>query len=126
MFRRVPLVIGVVVALVIGLSACVFGGNAVSEHETAEVDLVNQRKVALAFLEMHPGTSQIRFTQDGGPSGFGAPWAANAVIRIDGEDYQAILGIGILSSDPLPSVPLGATPEPTTIVYSDGSSEVIQ
>jgi len=114
------------IALSVGLSACVFGGNAVSEEKSTHVNLINQRKVALAFLDLHPGIDRIRFTQDGGPSGFGAPWAANAVITMGGEDYQAILGIGILSSDPLPSVAAGTAPGPTTVVYSDGSSEVIE
>jgi hypothetical protein len=64
--RRVLVVFGVVVALVFGLSACAFGGNAVDRQQ---VNLDNQRKVAVAFLEWQGGVEEIRFTREGANQG---------------------------------------------------------
>jgi hypothetical protein len=121
--RRVLVVFGVVVALVFGLSACAFGGNAV---DSQQVNLDNQRKVAVAFLEWQGGVEEIRFTREGGESGFGAQWAVNAVVTIHGEDYQMILGTQTMGGDPLPEVGPGSPPTRTTVIFSDGSSEVMR
>jgi hypothetical protein len=122
--RRVLVVFGLVVALVFGLSACTFGGNAVDRQQ---VNLDNQRTVAVAFLEWQGGVEEIRFTREGGESGFGAQWAVNAVVTIQGEEFQMILGMrttSFLGGD-LPDVAPESPPIPTTVIYSDGSSEVI-
>ncbi|MFE4470524.1 hypothetical protein ACFRFH_17075 [Leifsonia sp. NPDC056824] len=93
-----------------------------------EANLANQRKAAIALLETQGGVEKIRFTQEGGLSGFGAPWAVNAVVTMNGEDYNEILGTESYSraGNPLPSIAPGAAPAPVTVIYSDESSEVIE
>jgi hypothetical protein len=123
-YRRVLVVFGVVVALVFGLSACAFGGNAVDRKQ---VNLENQRKVAVAFLEWQGGVEEIRFKGEGQEVGFGAQWSADAVVTIQGEEYEMDLGtrtVGV--SGQLSAAAREAPPIPTTVIYSDGSSEVIR
>jgi hypothetical protein len=93
-----------------------------------ETNLANQRKAAIALLETQGGVEQIRFTQEGGLSGFGAPWGVNAVVTVNGEEYNEILGITRYSraGNPLPDIAPGTTPAPVTVIYSDESSEVIE
>ena len=127
MRRRVPVVVAVVVAVLMGLSACSLGGNAVSEQKTEQVNLANQRKAAITFTDFHGGIAKIKFEEEGsyGGSGF---WAASAVVTIGGKDYEAILSpdLEASSSGPgMPDIAPPATPAPVTVVYSDGSSGVI-
>jgi len=114
-----------VIAILLGLTACVFGGNSVNEHKA---NLANQRKAAISFIEDKRGVEAIRFTREGGPSGFGAPWKVNAVVTIAGEDFQAILGTqsGSGASEPLPTVAPGDEPATVIVTFSDGTSEVIE
>ncbi|OJX81719.1 hypothetical protein [Leifsonia sp. 71-9] len=93
-----------------------------SEHKA---NLANQRESALLFLEKQGGVEQIRFTQEGGKPGLGASWSVNAVVTIGGQEYRAILGIDLISSEPLPSIAPEETPPPVSVIYSDGSSEVL-
>lgn len=125
MRKRLPLLIGAALAIVAGLSACSFGGNA---REAKQVNLDNQRKAAVSFLSTQGGVETIRFTREGGLSGFGAPWVVNAVITIDSMEYHEILGIRPHSGggDALPRISPEAMQAPVTVVYSDGSSEVIE
>lgn len=124
MYGRVLVVFGVMVALVVGLSACSFGGNAV---DSQQVNLDNQRKVAVALLEWMGGVEEIRFTGEGRESGYGAQWVAGAVVTIQGEEYQMTLGTQTTGvSGELPSDPRDLPRIPTTVIYSDGSSEVIR
>ena len=123
MARRAPLVVGTMLAVVLSLTACVFGGDSVSEHKA---NLANQRESALLFLEMQGGVEQIRFTREGGKPGLGASWSVNAVVTIGGQEYRAILGLDLISSEPLPNIDPQAAPAPVTVVYSDGSSEVLE
>lgn len=92
-----------------------------------ETNLANQRRAAMAFLETQGGVEQIRFTQEGGLSGFGAPWAVNAVVTINGEEYNEILGTTKYSraGNPLPEIAPGTAAAPVTVIYSDASSEMI-
>ena len=122
--KRLSLLLGMVVALVVGLSGCAWGGKEVN----TDTNLANQRKAAVAFLETQGGVEQIRFTQEGGLSGFGAPWAVNAVVTINGEEYNEILGTTRYSwsGNPFPDTAPGTEPAPVTVIYSDASSEVIE
>ncbi|MFK3669774.1 hypothetical protein ACI2IX_06330 [Leifsonia aquatica] len=122
-------VAAIAVALSLGLSACVFGGNAVNDQKAMQVDLANQRKAAVFFMEMQGGIERIRFTQGGDIPGLGASWRANAVVMIEGEEYHAILGfnLGSVAFDgAMPIIPPDEPPTPVSVVYSDGSSEVIE
>ena len=94
-----------------------------SEHKA---NLANQRESALLFLEKQGGVEQIRFTREGGKPGLGASWSVNAVVTIGGQEYRAILGLDLISSEPLPNIDPQAAPAPVTVVYSDGSSEVLE
>lgn len=125
MRKRLPLLIGAALAIVAGLSACSFGGNA---QEAKQVNLDNQRKAAVSFLSTQGGVETIRFTREGGLSGFGASWTVNAVITIDSTEYQQILGVNkySMSGKRLPTIPPESTAHPATVIYSDGSSEVIE
>jgi FlaG/FlaF family flagellin (archaellin) len=122
---RARLAIAVILAaLAMGLSGCISGGDDVN----TQTNLANQRKAAIAFLETQGGVEQIRFTQAGGLSGFGAPWAVNAVVTVNGEEYNEILGTEPYSGagNPLPSIAPGTEPARVTVIYSDASSEVIE
>jgi hypothetical protein len=114
----------IAVALALSLGGCGLGGNGVNK----ETNLANQREAAIAFLETQGGVEKIRFTQEGGLSGFGAPWAVNAVVTVNGEEYNEILGTERFSrgGNPLPSIAPGTAPAPVTVIYSDESSEVIE
>lgn len=90
-----------------------------------QTNLDNQRTAALSLLAYRPDVESVRFTQEGSVGG-GGSWAANAIITIDGVDYNEILGLERAGGNPLPSVPAGASPVPVTVVYSDGSSEALR
>ncbi|MEY9851143.1 hypothetical protein ABH923_000821 [Leifsonia sp. EB41] len=111
-------------ALVLFSTGCTSGGYDVR----MQTNLANQRKAAIAFLETQGGVEKIRFTREGGLSGFGAPWVVNAVVTVNGEDYNEILGIERYSriGNPLPTIPPATAPAPVTVIYSDESSEVIE
>ena len=111
-------------ALVLFSTGCTSGGDDVR----MQTNLANQRKAAIAFLETQGGVEKIRFTREGGLSGFGAPWVVNAVVTVNGEDYNEILGIERYSriGNPLPIIPPATASAPVTVIYSDESSEVIE
>lgn len=124
LWRRTALACAAAIALSVGLSACVPGANAVNERKAEQMNLANQRDTAIKFLGMQGGVEKIMFTQEGTYSGAGT-WATNAIITIEGRDYNEILGIWILGGDQLPDIPVSSSPTPSTVIYSDGSSEVI-
>ncbi|WP_349862486.1 hypothetical protein [Leifsonia sp. WHRI 6310E] len=98
-----------------------------SDQKAAHVDLANQRKAAVFFMEMQGGIERIRFTHDGGTPGLGASWRANALVTVDGQEYHAILGfnLGSVAFDgAMPIIPPDEPPAPVSVVYGDGSSEV--
>jgi hypothetical protein len=80
----------------------------------------------VAFLETQGGVEKIRFTQEGGKPGLGALWSTNAVITIGGAEYQESIGLGVLGGDPLPDIAPASTPIPVTVVFSDGSTQVLE
>jgi hypothetical protein len=103
------------------------GGNSVGQHSTSQSNLDNQKKAALALLRDQGGVQQIRFTRDGSVDGSGF-WSANAVVKIEGLEYQEILGTGEYSAagNPMPTVTPDASPAAVTVIYSDGTSEAIK
>lgn len=118
--RSLIAVIGV--ALALGLGGCALGGNGVDK----ETNLANQRKSAIAFLEKQGGVEKITFTQEGGKPGLGASWRVDAVVTIAGADYHETIGIGIRGGEPMPHIAPSSTSIPTMVVFSDGSSEVLE
>jgi len=122
--RTRPLIAAIGVALAMSLGGCGLGGNGVNKA----TNLANQRKAAVAFIGDKRGVQEIAFTREGGRSGFGAPWAVNAVITMGGHEYQAILGVtsGSGVSEPLPIIGVEDAPTAVSVTYSDGSSEVIE
>lgn len=126
--RRTALACAAAIALSVGLSACVPGASAANERKAEQMNLANQRKAAVALLDMQGGVEKITFTREGGYPGFGASWRANAIVLIEGKDHNVILGFDLGSTafiDPLPSISPAAPRSPVSIVYSDGSSEAI-
>jgi hypothetical protein len=117
--------LGVAVAIVVALTSCsIFGDGALGERDTTATNLANQREAALKFISGWPQTERITFTQEGSVSGAG-DWAANAVVTIGERDYQEFLGPDISGGDPLPDPETASTPSPVTVIFSDGSSEVL-
>jgi hypothetical protein len=118
------------VVLIGGLAACSLIGDRIMTPDPPVRE--QQRASALYFRdEYQPNVEKVRFTQDGSRGGFGAPWGANAVATIDGVDYQVIIGpeIGpgfVGGSGVPPKAPTPSPHLPLTVVYSDGTSEVIQ
>lgn len=99
-----------------------------SQDETTETNLANQRKVALIFWRdyANPALTNIRFTDEGNKPGFGAPWSANAVVTVGGQGFNEILGAEVWGGDPLPAPAHGSTVGPITVTYSDGTQELVQ
>jgi hypothetical protein len=108
-----------------GLSGCSIFGGIVNQQLSTEGNLANQRKVAQQIIRDYPNPAleSIRFTKVGHVSGSGG-WSANAVVTIDGKEYQEILGTLVSGGDIFPTVPPGSKPGPVTVIYSDGTSEV--
>nr|WP_249776573.1 hypothetical protein [Leifsonia sp. C5G2] len=94
---------------------------------TTKENLVNQRKVAEQIIPDYPNPAleSIRFTNAGHINGSGG-WSANAVVTIDGKEYQEILGTLVSGGDVFPTIPPGSKPDPVTVIYSDGTSEVLK
>nr|WP_235500452.1 hypothetical protein [Leifsonia sp. Root227] len=94
--------------------------------------LEQQRASALYFRdEYQPNVEKIKFTQDGSRGGLGAPWRANAIATVAGDDYFVIIGPdtgpAFVGGTGRPPEPLPPAPNlPLTVVYSDGTSEVFE
>jgi hypothetical protein len=120
------LLVAIVIAVGVcaGLSGCsLFGVNKAKQMQT---DLANQRKVAMKLVEDYPNPEleTIEFTDSGGVRGYGS-WAANTVTTVAGTKYYGTLGTFFSIGDGLPPITSGAEPGPVTLVYSDGTSEVL-
>ncbi|SEI16185.1 hypothetical protein SAMN04515692_12425 [Leifsonia sp. CL147] len=91
-----------------------------------------QRETAVVYRnEWQPVVEKIRFTQEGDRPGFGASWSVNAVATVLGVEYQVIIGpdIGpayVGGSDVPPESPPTTPSGPLTVIYSDGTTEVIE
>ena len=116
--------------LMVGLTACSLIGDRLMTPDPPVKEM--QRAAALYFRdEYQPNVEQIRFTQDGDRPGLGASWRANAIATVEGSDYYVIispsLGPSYVGGTGRP--PEAPTPAPhlsLTVVYSDGTSEVIE
>src|SRR3954465_1431217 len=116
-----------VFALLAGSTGCsIFGGTAVNERTAHQENLAKQREVALAFIRDSPDVDTIKFTHEGNRPGIGASWRANAIVTIDGKNYKEILALRFIIGDGLPSVPPDTARGPVTVIYSDGTSEIVQ
>ena len=112
----------------IGVSGCGAEKDVSGQQRQVQVraeNLAKQRESVLALIANHPDVEVIRFTQEGDRPGLGAPWSANAVVTIGGKDYQEILGPRSRAGESLPDAPPSSSPRPVTVIYSDGSSEVL-
>jgi hypothetical protein len=122
--KRLFLSLGVAAAIVVALTSCsIFGDGALGQQDTA-TNLANQREAALKFISGWPETERIRFLQEG-VTDPGGDWAAYSVITIHGKDYHEHLGPHELGGDPLPSPDPSPASSQVTVIFSDGSSEVL-
>ena len=118
------------VALIVGLTACSLIGNRLMTPDPPVREL--QRESARHYRdEWQPNVEKIRFTQEGGRGGVGAPWGVNAIATVAGVDYQVIIGPeigpGFVGDNGVPpEAPTPAPHLPLSVIYSDGSSEVIE
>jgi hypothetical protein len=115
--------------LVVGLSACSLIGNRLMTPDPPVKEL--QRDSALYFRDRYqPNVEKVRFTRDGSRPGLGAPWCVNAVATFEGSDYYVIIGPDsgpsfVGGTGAPPQAPTPPAHVPLTVVYSDGTSEVI-
>lgn len=120
----------VAIALVVGLTACSLIGDRLMTPDPPVRE--QQRAAALYYRdEYQPNLEKVRFTREGGRPGLGAAWSVNAIVTVDGSDYQVIIGPNsgpsFVGDEGMP--PEAPTPAPhlhLTIIYSDGTSEVIE
>lgn len=118
------------VALILSLTACSPIRNRLMTPDPPVKE--QQRESALYFRdEWQPNVEKIRFTQEGGRPGLGASWRANAIATVEGGEYYVIIGPGLGPSFVggtgwPPEAPTPAPQFPLTVVYSDGTSEVIE
>ncbi|MGH1548060.1 hypothetical protein ACRAWB_02325 [Leifsonia poae] len=118
------------VVLVAGLTACSLIRDRIMTPDPPVKEL--QRESAIYYRDKwQPDVEKIRFTRDGGRPGLGATWCVNAVATVKGIDYQVIIGpsggVGFVGDNGEP--PEAPTPSPhlpLTVIYSDGTSEVIE
>ena len=116
-----------VFALLAGSTGCsMIGGTAVNEESALRENLAKQREVALAFIRDSPDVDTIEFTHEGNRPGIGASWSANAIVTVGGKNYKEILGLRLIIGDGLPSAPPDTVRGPVTVIYSDGTSEIVQ
>ncbi|MFF9565073.1 hypothetical protein ACF1AJ_17120 [Leifsonia sp. NPDC014704] len=120
--KPVVMSIALTATALILLTSCSLGGA-----EPEQSNRANQRKAAQALLATQPGVEAITFTQDGAVGG-GGSWAANAVVTIDGLEYQEILGLEKWSygGEPMPTAKRSGTSASVAITYSGGSAEVLR
>jgi hypothetical protein len=62
---------------------------------------------------------------EGGHPGEGT-WRVGAIVTVGGKDYNESLGTFVSIGEGLPTIAPGATPGPVTVIYSDGTSEVLK
>lgn len=120
---RIPLIVAILLSLALGLGACTLGRDAVSRRQT---NLAKQKEVALIFRKNYPAVEKIRFTREGNEPGLGAPWSVNAVVTLEGKEYEEILGFLSIGGEPMPDVDPPSPQKPTLVIFSDGTTEEIE
>ena len=91
-----------------------------------------QREAALYYRDaIQPDVEKLRFIEDGGRPGLGASWGVNAMATVRGVDYQVVITpesyvAFVGDNGEPPEAPTPAPQLPLTVIYSDGTSEVIQ
>lgn len=125
--RRRVVVVALVVALAAGVSGCSLLRGAVNQQLATEENLANQRKVAEQITRDYPNPAfeSIRFTKESHVDGSGG-WSANAVVTIDGKEYEASLGTLVSAGDTSPMVPPASKRGSVAVIYSDSTSEVLR
>lgn len=116
--------VGVVAALLAVLTGCSLIGDMFEPKTTPAENHKYQRITAVNKKERWPNVDVITFIDEGRLKGSGT-WSASAVVTIDGQDYDQIIGPNSAIGDDLPLPVEGQGPSPLTVNYSDGSSEVI-
>lgn len=127
--RRVvvaTLIVALAAGVTSGLSGCSIFLALSSHQPSTEGNLANQRKVATEFIAdyRHPELESIRYTTEGSVNGAGS-WGANAVLTVDGKEYEGFIG-DLSTGGTLPKAPPGSTSGDITLIYSDGTSEVLK
>ncbi|MGO4592816.1 hypothetical protein AB4Z18_03245 [Leifsonia sp. 2TAF2] len=122
---RLALIVAMIAALLAGLSGCSLIGDALQQKTTPQENLDYQRTTALKFKSRWPNVEEITFTREGAIDGSGE-WTTNAIVTIDGKEYQEILGPWATGGQPLPTPPTSFVSTPVTVNYSDGTSEVLE
>jgi hypothetical protein len=118
------------IVLIVGLTSCSTIGDRLMTPDPPIHE--QQRASALYFRdEYQPNVEKIRFTQDGSHGGLGASWRANAIATVEGSDYYVIIGPDsgpafVGGTGMPPDAPTPAPHLPLTVIYSDGTSEVIE
>jgi hypothetical protein len=122
---RTLLFITTIIVGCVGLSGCSLFG--LDKAKQMQANLANQRKVAVKLVEDYPNPEleTIEYTDKGRVSGSGS-WAANTVITVAGTEYYGTLGTLLSIGDPLPPITSEAKPGSVTLIYSDGTSEVLE
>ena len=127
--RMVAALLSVIIAagMITSLSGCSIFGGIVNQQLSTEDNLANQRKVAEQTIRDYPNPAleSIRFTSEGHVNG-GGDWNANAIVTIEGKEYQELLGIQLSMGDVFPKPPPGSAAGPVTVIYSDGTTEVLK
>jgi len=123
--RGVVARVAVIAALIAALSGCSLIGDALKQKTTPAENREYQRITAQNQHSRWPNMDEITFTQEGSIDGSGT-WAANAIVTIDGKDYDRIIGPYSGIGDDIPVPPPGFVGGPLTVNYSDGTSEVIR
>jgi len=119
-------------AALAGITACVPSGLHGTSQQQEKSNLDLQRESALTYRnEWQPNVEKIRFKRDGDRPGLGASWRVNAVATVDGRDYEVIISpdLGpafVGGTGKPPEAPTPYTRQPLTVIYSDGTSEVIE
>lgn len=125
---RLIAVLALSAMLVVSSAACSLIGDRLAPPDPPNREL--QRESALLFRADWPAVERIRFTREGDRPGFGVPWCVNAVATVGGVNYEVIIGpdspITFPTGNPPPEPATPPAPVPLTVIYSDGSREVIE
>jgi hypothetical protein len=121
---RSILIVALVGCLLVTLAGCSLIGDTLQRKTTPAENHKYQRITAVNKKERWPNVDVITFIDEGRFKGSGT-WSASAVVTIDGQDYDQIIGPHSAIGDDLPRPVEGQGSSPLTVNYSDGSSEVI-